>query len=54
VREAYRKFLALPPERRETLTDRWRQMSAEKRRRALERRQGSKPDTVDKRPCPPC
>ena len=30
--EAYRKFLELPPERR----------------------QAPKPDTIDKRPCPPC
>jgi len=54
AREAYREFLELSPERRETLTNRWQQMSPEERRRAIQRRQGSKPDTVDRRPCPPC
>jgi len=51
---AYRKFLELPPERRDALSDRWQQMSPEERRRAIQRRQGPKPDTADKRPCPPC
>ena len=54
VREAYREFLELPPERRHVMSERWRNMSAEEQRRALQRRQGSKPGTVDKRPCPPC
>ncbi len=54
VREAYRALLELPPERREALSERWREMSAEERRRAIQRRQGTKPGTVDKRPCPPC
>ena len=54
VREAYREFLELPPERRAALADRWQQMSPEEQRRAIQRRQGSKPGTVDKRPCPPC
>ena len=54
VREAYREFLELPPERRDVMSERWRNMSAEEQRRALQRRQGSKPGTVDKRPCPPC
>lgn len=54
VREAYREFLELPPERRQALIDRWQQMSPEERRRAIQRRQGSKPGVIDKRPCPPC
>lgn len=54
VRDAYREFLELPPERRAALSDRWQQMSPEERRRAIQRRQGSKPGTIDKRPCPPC
>jgi len=54
VREAYREFLELPPERRDVMSERWRNMSAEEQRRALQRRQGSRPGTVDKRPCPPC
>jgi len=54
VREAYREFLELPPERRQELSDRWQQMSAEEQRRAIQRRQGPKPGTIDKRPCPPC
>jgi hypothetical protein len=54
LREAYRKFLELPPERRDALRDRWQNMSAEERRRAIQRRQGPKPDSIDKRPCPPC
>ena len=54
VRQAYREFLELPPERRHVMSERWRNMSAEEQRRALQRRQGSKPGTVDKRPCPPC
>jgi hypothetical protein len=54
TREAYRKFLELPPERRDALHNRWEQMSPAERRRAIQRRQGPKPDTIDKRPCPPC
>jgi hypothetical protein len=54
LREAYRKFLELPPERRDALHNRWEQMSPAERRRAIQRRQGPKPDTIDKRPCPPC
>lgn len=54
VRDAYREFLELPPERRAALADRWEQMSPEEQRRAIQRRQGSKPGTIDKRPCPPC
>lgn len=54
VREAYREFLELPPERREEMRERWREMSPEERRRALQRRQGPKPGSEDKRPCPPC
>jgi Protein of unknown function (DUF3106) len=54
VREAFRQFLELPPERRQALSDRWQQMSAEEQRRAIQRRQGPKPGTIDKRPCPPC
>lgn len=54
LREAYREFLELPPERRRAISDRWQQMSEEERRRAINRRQGAKPGTVDKRPCPPC
>jgi hypothetical protein len=54
VREAYREFLELPPARRQELSDRWQQMSAEEQRRAIQRRQGPKPGTIDKRPCPPC
>ena len=54
VREAYREFLELPPERRDALRNRWEQMSPEERRRAIQRRQGPKPGTIDKRPCPPC
>lgn len=54
LHEAYREFLELPPERRDMLSNRWQQMSPEERRRAIQRRQGSKPGSVDKRPCPPC
>jgi hypothetical protein len=54
LREAYRKFLELPPERREALRHRWQEMSPEERRRAIQRRQGAKPGSIDKRPCPPC
>lgn len=54
AREAYREFLELPPERRQAISDRWQQMSPEEQRRAIQRRQGSKPGTIDKRPCPPC
>ena len=54
VREAYREFLELPPERREALRNRWEEMSPEERRRAIQRRQGPKPGSIDRRPCPPC
>jgi hypothetical protein len=54
VREAYREFLELPPEQRAAIADRWQQMSPEEQRRAIQRRQGSHPGTIDKRPCPPC
>lgn len=54
LREAYRRFLELPPERREAVLERWEAMSPEERRRAIQRRQGPKPGSVDRRPCPPC
>ena len=54
LRDAYRRFQSLPPEQRNRLRERWQQMSPEERRRAINRRQGAKPDTFDKRPCPPC
>lgn len=54
LRDEYRRFLELPPERREAMIDRWQQMSPEERRRAIQRRQGPKPGSVDRRPCPPC
>lgn len=54
LREAYRRFLELPPERREAMLKRWEAMSPEERRRAIQRRQGPKPGSVDRRPCPPC
>lgn len=54
LRDEYRRFLELPPERREATLDRWQQMSPEERRRAIQRRQGPKPGSVDRRPCPPC
>ena len=54
LREAYRRFLELPPERREAMLKRWDAMSPEERRRAIQRRQGPKPGSVDRRPCPPC
>jgi hypothetical protein len=54
LREAYRQYLELPPPRRDAMRDRWQDMSAEELRRAIHRRQGPKPGTLDKRPCPPC
>lgn len=54
LRDAYRQFLELPSERREASGSRWQDMSPEERRRAIHRRQGPKPGTLDKRPCPPC
>jgi len=54
LRGAYRRFQSLPPEQRNQLRERWERMSPEERRRAINRRQGPKPGTVDKRPCPPC
>ena len=54
LREAYLEFLELPPDRRQAVIDRWQEMSPEERRRALQRRQGTHPGTIDKRPCPPC
>ena len=54
LRDAYRRFLELPPERREAMLKRWEAMSPEERRRAIQRRQGPKPGSVDRRPCPPC
>ena len=54
LRKAYQQFKDLPPERRDALRERWQQMSPEERRHAIQRRQGPKPDSVDKRLCPPC
>jgi hypothetical protein len=54
LRQAYRRFMELPADRRDSLREKWERMSPEERRRAITRRQGSKPGTVDKRPCPPC
>src|SRR5262245_55053974 len=54
LREAYRHYLSLPPAQRDATSKRWEQMSPEEQRRAISRRQGSKPGTYDKRPCPPC
>jgi hypothetical protein len=54
LREAYRRHLKLPPPQRDAMRDRWEDMSAEELRRAIHRRQGPKPGTLDKRPCPPC
>ena len=54
VRDAFMHFQELSPEQRDRLTERWERMSPEERRRALTRRQGSKPGAEDKRPCPPC
>jgi len=54
LREAYRHYLSLPPAQRDATSKRWEQMSPEEQRRAISRRQGSKPGTYDKWPCPPC
>jgi hypothetical protein len=54
VRTAFLRFSDLPEEQRNSLLERWQRMSPEERRRALNRRQGPKPGTEDKRPCPPC
>jgi hypothetical protein len=54
LRDAYRRYMALPAAQRDRLRERWEQMSPEERRRAISRRQGAKPGSVDKRPCPPC
>jgi hypothetical protein len=54
LRARFQRFMSLPPQQRENLRERWQRMSPEERRRALTRRQGSRPGTLDKRPCPPC
>jgi hypothetical protein len=55
VRQAYREFLELPPERRDGMSERWRRMSPEEQRRAVQRRDGGpKPGAMDTRSCPPC
>jgi len=54
VRGAYQRFQSLPPEQRNDLRERRERMSPEARRRAISRRQGPKPGSIDKRPCPPC
>jgi hypothetical protein len=52
LRGAYRRFRSMPPEQRDNLRERWEQMSPEERRRAIQRRQGARPGSIDKRPCP--
>jgi hypothetical protein len=54
VRTVFLRFQELPQEQRDRLLERWERMSPEERRRAMNRRQGPKPGTEDKRPCPPC
>lgn len=54
VRDAFMRFQELSPEQRDRVTERWERMSPEERRRAITRRQGSKPGSEDKTPCPPC
>ena len=54
VRTAFLRFSDLPEEQRNSLLERLQRMSPEERRRALSRRQGPKPGSEDKRPCPPC
>lgn len=54
VRTSFLQFPEMPLEQRVSLLERMQQMSPEELRRALNRRQGPKPGTLDKRPCPPC
>jgi TRAP-type C4-dicarboxylate transport system substrate-binding protein len=50
LRERYRRFQSLPPERREALRDRWRQMTPEQRQRAMQRRAQRRPASVPRTP----
>ena len=54
LRAAFLQYGDQPGEQRDRLLERLQQMSPEERRRTMNRRQGPKPGTEDKRPCPPC
>ncbi len=54
VRTAYLQYEELPAEERYGLLERLQDMSPEELRRKMNRRQGPKPGSEDKRPCPPC
>ena len=54
VREATANSWSCRPSGARPCANAGEQMSPEERRRAIQRRQGPKPGTVDKRPCPPC